>query len=109
MIKSELIERLAERQRHLTEKDIAISINKIIERIADHLNKKGRIEIRNFGSFVIHYRKPRLAHNPKTGEKLTTKSKHVVHFKPGKDLKKRINDGAKNYAITTPVKEERAD
>lgn len=109
MIKSELIERLVKQQKHLTEKDVSISINTLIEKITEHLCKNGRIEIRDFGSFAAHYRKPRLAHNPKTGEKLTTKSKYIVHFKPGKDLKKRINDGAKIHTIVTSAKKERTE
>jgi integration host factor subunit beta len=46
---------------------------------------------RIFGSFCLHYRPPRKAHNPKTGEKLVTEPKHAVHFKPGKELREQVN------------------
>lgn len=76
---------------HLTEKDIALSVNHIIEQMCGTLSSGGRIEIRGFGTFSLHYRPPRLAHNPKTGEKLMTDPKYAVHFKPGKDMRERIN------------------
>ena len=53
-----------------------------------------RIEIRGFGSFSLHFRPPRQGRNPKTGEAVALAGKHVPHFKPGKDLRERVNDGA---------------
>ncbi len=99
MIKSELIIKLGRKQHHLSEKDVAISVNTIIDRMIDCLMENGRIEIRDFGSFNLHYRPPRLAHNPKTGEKLTTQAKYAVHFKPGKAMKERINASAATHSI----------
>jgi len=55
------------------------------------LSQGGRIEIRGFGSFNLHFRPPRRAHNPKTGEKLVTNPKYAVHFKPGKELREKVN------------------
>jgi integration host factor subunit beta len=50
-----------------------------------------RIEIRGFGSFSLHFRPPRRAHNPKTGQKVVTEAKYSPHFKPGKELRERVN------------------
>lgn len=105
MIKSELIIKLGRKQHHLSEKDVAISVNTIIDKMVEQLKDGGRIEIRDFGSFSLHHRPPRLAHNPKTGEKLTTEEKFAVHFKPGRELKERINAAAANH----PIKEHTED
>jgi integration host factor subunit beta len=91
LIKSQLIAELSRVLSHLPEKDIALAVNTVIEQMSDVLSHGGRIEIRGFGSFSLHYRPPRRAHNPKTGEKLVTAPKYAVHFKPGKELRERIN------------------
>ena len=91
MIKSELIEHIAARMTDLSEKQVSEGINKILELMSEALIKKQRIEIRGFGSFSLHYRPPRNAHNPKTGEKVVTEAKFSPHFKPGKELRERVN------------------
>ena len=91
MIKSELIEHIAARMTHLTEKQVADGINKILELMSKALIDGQRIEVRGFGSFSLHYRPPRNAHNPKTGEKVVTEAKHSPHFKPGKELRERVD------------------
>lgn len=91
LIKSQLIGELSKQFPHLPEKDIALSVNHIIEYMSDVLSNGGRIEIRGFGSFKLHFRPPRRAHNPKTGEKLVTNPKYAVHFKPGKELREKVN------------------
>ena len=53
-----------------------------------------RIEVRGFGSFSLHYRKPKMARNPKTGNPVPLPGRYVVHFKPGKELRERVNNGA---------------
>ena len=58
-----------------------------------------RIEIRGFGSFTLHYRAPRKAHNPKTGERVVTEAKYSPHFKPGKALRERINESKEHCKI----------
>ena len=57
------------------------------------LQQGERIEIRGFGSFSLHYRAPRVGRNPKTGEKVELLGKSVPHFKPGKELRERVNAG----------------
>lgn len=91
MIKSELIDIIGKQLLHLPEKDIASSINSLVEQMSVTLGRNDRIEIRGFGSFSLHYRPSRKAHNPKTGARLVTKPKHAVHFKPGKEMRERIN------------------
>lgn len=91
LIKSELIAEISRQLSHLPEKDIALAVNSVIEQMSTILSEGGRIEIRGFGSFCLHYRPPRKAHNPKTGEKLVTEPKYAVHFKPGKELREEVN------------------
>jgi integration host factor subunit beta len=91
LIKSQLIAEISKKLSHLPEKDVVLSINNIIEQMSHTLSHGGRIEIRGFGSFCLHYRPPRKAHNPKTGQKLVTAPKYAVHFKPGKELREQVN------------------
>ena len=91
MIKSELIASLAAKMTHLPEKQVVEGVNQIIDSLAQALLQNQRIEIRGFGSFTLHHRLPRQAHNPKTGAKVVTKDKFTPHFKPGKELRERVN------------------
>lgn len=100
LIKSQLISELSKRFPHLPEKDIALAVNHVVEYMSETLSTGGRIEIRGFGSFNLHYRPPRRAHNPKTGEKLVTNPKHAAHFKPGKELRENVNK-SKHIPIET--------
>ncbi|GAD89215.1 integration host factor subunit beta [Vibrio halioticoli NBRC 102217] len=93
MTKSELIERLCAEQAHLSAKEIEDAVKEIIEHMADTLETGERIEIRGFGSFSLHYREPRMGRNPKTGDQVELDGKFVPHFKPGKALRERVNDG----------------
>lgn len=95
MTKSELIERLAAEQRHLSQADVELAVKTIIEQLSNALANGERIEIRGFGSFSLHYRPPRMGRNPKTGESVALPGKHVPHFKPGKALRERVNKAAK--------------
>ena len=96
MTKSEVIERIAEKQLHLPVKDVELSIKQILALMSDSLANGERIEIRGFGSFSLHYRAPRIGRDPKTGEPVSLSGKHVPHFKPGKDLKLQVNQGRQN-------------
>jgi integration host factor subunit beta len=89
--KSELIERIAATQSQLSVKDVELAVKSILDYMADALATGGRIEIRGFGSFSLHYRKPRRGRNPKTGETVQLEGKYVPHFKPGKELRERVN------------------
>lgn len=91
MTKSELIEKIAEVQSQLSAKDVELAVKMILDHMADALAEGERIEIRGFGSFSLHFRAPRLGRNPKTGEKVELAGKYVPHFKPGKELRERVN------------------
>ena len=91
MTKSELIEKLTDKAREVPAKDVELAIKEILEQMAQTLQKGERIEIRGFGSFSLHYRAPRVGRNPKTGETVKLDGKYVPHFKPGKELRERVN------------------
>ncbi len=97
MTKSELIERIADRQEQLSVKDIELSVKVILEYMSQILSVGERIEIRGFGSFSLHFREPRTGRNPKTGETVQLTGKYVPHFKPGKELRDRVNESLKSY------------
>ena len=92
MTKSELIEKIAISQDQLPPRDVEQAVRMILERMANALVSKQRIEIRGFGSFSLHYRAPRTGRNPKTGDSVSLSGKYVPHFKPGKDLRDRVNN-----------------
>lgn len=94
MTKSELIDRLAESQRHLNQADVELAVRTILEQLSSALARGQRIEIRGFGSFSLHFRPPRMGRNPKTGEAVALPGKHVPHFKPGKALRERVDSAA---------------
>ena len=91
MTKSELIEKIAISQDQLPPRDVEQAVRMILERMTKALVGKQRIEIRGFGSFSLHYRAPRIGRNPKTGESVGLSGKYVPHFKPGKELRDRVN------------------
>ena len=92
MTKSELIEILGQRQRHLKNEDVEMAVRTLLEMMSASLASGGRIEVRGFGSFSLHYRPPRTGRNPKTGDAVALAGKHVPHFKPGKELRERVSD-----------------
>ena len=91
MTKSDLIEKISFSRGQLSYKDVELSVKTILEQMADRLSSGERVEIRGFGSFSLHYRAPRMGRNPKTGERVSLRGKHVPHFKPGKELRERVN------------------
>ena len=92
MTKSELIEQLATKLPHLLPGDVELAVNSLIHNMTQSLATGGRIEIRGFGSFSLHYREPRQGRNPKTGETVELAGKYVPHFKPGKEMRDRVNE-----------------
>lgn len=91
MTKSELIESLARKQSQLGYKDVELAVKTMLEHMANALASGERIEIRGFGSFSLHYRPPRVGRNPKSGDPVSLPAKYVPHFKPGKELRERVN------------------
>lgn len=100
MTKSELIEIIASRQKHLASRDVELAVKCMIEQMGQALASGGRIEIRGFGSFSLHYRPPRIGRNPKTGESVALAGKHVPHFKPGKELRERVDESRTRCEIS---------
>tara|TARA_B110000116_G_scaffold242275_1_gene231427 strand:- start:367 stop:669 length:303 start_codon:yes stop_codon:yes gene_type:complete len=91
MTKSELIETISRKQKHLPAKDVELAVKHVLEIMSESLSNGDRIEIRGFGSFSLHFRAPRMGRNPKTGSTVSLAGKHVPHFKPGKSLRERVN------------------
>lgn len=109
MTKSELIEQIAAKHTQLSAKDIELAVKAIITYMADVLAEGGRIEIRGFGSFSLHYRAPRTGRNPKTGEPVVLSGKYVPHFKPGKELRDRVNGGMLQFPGASITNDEDDD
>ena len=94
---AELIE-----QFELTPRSVAVEVNEELVRrscFAETVLRAGdRIEIRGFGSFALHYRPPRVGRNPKSGEPVSLPAKHVPHFKPGKQLRERVDNSFRSQS-----------
>ena len=91
MTKSELIEILARKRSDLPYREVEEAVKILLEQMSESLSEGERIEIRGFGSFSLHFRPPRVGRNPKTGESVTLTGKYVPHFKPGKEMRERVN------------------
>ena len=96
MTKSKLIETLSNKLNHLAYRDIELSVKYLLELMSQSLSNGERIEIRGFGSFSLHHRPARMGRNPKTGKSVALPAKHVPHFKPGKELKERVDASMQN-------------
>ncbi len=99
MTRAELIEVLANKQPHIPVRLIELGIKHVFEGMAEALESGHRIEIRGFGSFSLRYRPPRVARNPKTGDVVHTDGKFAPHFKPGKEMRERVNASKESYSI----------
>lgn len=108
LTKSELIERVAQKQTQLSVKDVELAVKTMLEEMSQALATGKRIEIRGFGSFSLHYRESRVGRNPKTGESVELSGKYVPHFKPGKELRERVNSSLENGS-GSPDSEESDD
>jgi integration host factor subunit beta len=91
MIKSELIQRLAEENPHLYQRDVEKIVATIFDEITEALVRGDRVELRGFGAFSVKQRDARVGRNPRTGEAVDVPEKRVPFFKTGKDLRDRIN------------------
>ncbi|MFV8781704.1 integration host factor subunit beta [Microbulbifer aggregans] len=99
MTKSELIEKIALRLDQLPVKDVELAVKVMLDTMSSVLAEGERIEIRGFGSFSLHYRAPRTGRNPKTGDSVELAGKYVPHFKPGKELRDRVNQQLKRESL----------
>ena len=86
---------MADSQNQLSTKDVELAVKLLIDHMSETLSAGQRIEIRGFGSFSLHYREPRQGRNPRTGDAVELRGKHVPHFKPGKELRERVTRSVK--------------
>lgn len=89
--RSELIDALFEKQPHLAHRDVELAVKTVLDKMGTAFEQGERIEIRGFGSFSLHFRSSRIGRNPKTGESVHVEDKFSPHFKPGKELKERVD------------------
>jgi len=101
LTKSDLIESLSRNQRHLERKDVELAVKGLLEKMSQELAGGNRIEIRGFGSFSLHFRAARMGRNPKSGDAVPLRGKYVPHFKPGKELRERVNSSIDDGSSTT--------
>ncbi|RYH09785.1 integration host factor subunit beta [Tropicimonas sp. IMCC6043] len=91
MIRSELIQILADENPHLYQRDVEKIVNTVFEEIIDAMARGDRVELRGFGAFSVKKRDARTGRNPRTGEAVDVEEKHVPFFKTGKLLRDRLN------------------
>ena len=94
VIKSELVQRIAERNPHLYLRDVENIVNAILDEITHALSRGDRVELRGFGAFSVKRRDARLGRNPRTGAHVEVDEKVVPFFKTGKEMRERLNEGA---------------
>src|SRR6201997_1529280 len=94
MIKSELVQRIADRNPHLYLRDVEKIVNAILDEITNALARGDRVELRGFGAFSVKHRDARVGRNPRTGDSVSIAEKHVPFFKTGKQLRDRLNHSA---------------
>jgi integration host factor subunit beta len=91
MIRSELIQKLADENPHLYQRDVEKIVNTVFEEIIEAMARGDRVELRGFGAFSVKKRDSRVGRNPRTGEAVDVEEKHVPFFKTGKLLRDRLN------------------
>lgn len=92
MIRSELLQKLADENPGLKPEEIEKIVDLFFNQIIQQLAEDGRVELRGFGAFSTRKREPRKGRNPRTGEAVDVPSKRVPYFKPGKEMRERLND-----------------
>ena len=90
MRKADLVNKIADKT-GISKVDVLVTLETMFKEIKDSMAEGNNLYIRGFGSFSLHHRPPRVGRNPKTGESVSVGSKYVPHFKPGKELKERVN------------------
>lgn len=91
MIKSELIQKIANANQHLSHKEVEHIVNIIFDEIVGALARGDRVELRGFGTFSVRKRDARIGRNPRTGEPVEVEEKFIPFFKTGKELRQRLN------------------
>lgn len=93
MIRSELIQKIAEEHPDLSHREVERIVNTIFEEVIEAMARGDRVELRGFGAFSVKHREARTGRNPRTGEAVEVEEKHVPFFKTGKLLRERLNGG----------------
>jgi integration host factor subunit beta len=91
MIRSELVQKLCSDFPDLTQREVEGVVSAIFDSITDQLSGGGRVELRGFGAFSTRKRDARMGRNPRTGESVSVNAKRVPYFKPGKEMRERLN------------------
>jgi len=91
MTRAELIQQIALRFPHLTTQDVDLAVRSILDKISETMSAGNKIEIRGFGSFSLNYRPPRKGRNPKSGATVMVPAKYAPRFKPGLELRERVD------------------
>ena len=104
MIKSELVQKIAEKNPHLYHRDIERIVNTVLDEIINALKEGDRVELRGFGAFSAKARNARMGRNPRTGESVEVVAKRVPFFKTGKELRERLNQKAPPAAAKSAAK-----
>ncbi len=94
MIKSELVQRVADRNPQLYLRDVELIVNTILDEVTNALARGDRVELRGFGAFSVKHRDARVGRNPRTGEKVEVDEKAVPFFKTGKEMRERLNEAS---------------
>lgn len=94
MIRSELIQKIADENPHLGQRDVDRIVSTVFDQIIDAMARGDRVELRGFGAFSVKQRDARLGRNPRTGESVPVAEKHVPFFKTGKLLRDRLNENS---------------
>jgi len=102
MTRSELIAQLAGSNPHLRQLDVELIVSTIFDEITDALARGDRVELRGFGAFSTKRRDPRTGRNPRTGSAVDVSAKAVAYFKPGKELRERVNGGPLQAPVRKP-------
>ena len=103
MTKPELIYRLADKLLHLPANDVELAVNTLIEHLGSTLASGERIHVRGFGCFSKRHRPARLARNPGTGNPVALAARYAVHFKPGTELRERVNSARRVGVDSVPL------
>lgn len=99
MNKSDLIRHLAYKFPDLKSADVEQAVNLLLGLLGSTLASGGRVEVRGFGSFNLHTRKAKMGHNPKTREAVAISEQHIPHFRPGKELRGRVNQSREEFPL----------
>ena len=91
MIRSELIQKIADENPHLYQRDVERIVNTVFDEVTGAMSQGDRVELRGFGAFSVKKRDARIGRNPRTGETVSVEEKHVPFFKTGKLLRDRLN------------------